>query len=245
MIVCPAIDLREGKCVQLVGGSYDNELVRLDNPVGVARDWVKKGFTSLHIVDLDRATSHGSNIEIVHEIVSLTSESNLSIRVGGGIRTHGDIDDVLSSGANSVVVGTKALSSHEWLLEAVAAHPGQLYVAVEVNERDVMVKGWQEVAPVGLDELIKQYENMDIAGIFVTAIHKEGRRQGTDRELFAHLANTSSHEIIASGGITTIDDIDYLETVGISQVVLGAAIYTDENLSRELQDRYSSADNDR
>jgi phosphoribosylformimino-5-aminoimidazole carboxamide ribotide isomerase len=240
MIIRPAIDLRDGQCVQLVGGSYDNELLRLPDPIAVAHDWIEKGFTGIHIIDLDRATGNGTNIETIQKLCAFTLTHDVNIRVGGGIREINDIKEVLSFGANSVVVGTRAILDPDWFDKAVEQFPEKIYVAVEVNERDVVIKGWQEKSTKTLEELIEQFSAKDIAGLFVTAVHKEGRKQGTDIDLFTQLRALTDKPIVASGGITTTGDIDRLIEVGIDEVVLGAAIYTVPELAEQLQDpRYS------
>lgn len=235
MIVRPAIDLRDGQCVQLVGGDYENEIVRLPDPVAVAQDWIEKGFNNLHIIDLDRATGRGSNISTVKALCDLANNSDyLDVRVGGGIRSESDIEEILKAGASKVVIGTKAIREPQWFTDLVTKFPGQLYIALEVDQRQVRVAGWQEDSEKSLEELISEFNDLDVAGIFVTAIHLEGRRQGTDLELFSHIRSLTDHEIVASGGVTTISDVEALEQAKISEVVLGAAIYKDPDLAHDL-----------
>ncbi len=237
MIVRPAVDIREGQCVQLVGGSYDNELLRIPDPVAVARDWVAKGFNNLHIIDLDRATGRGTNISVVESIAAISvNNPDVDIRVGGGIRTADDIAEILGFGARSVVIGTQGIRDPEWFKDCVNKFPGQLYIALEVDGREVRVSGWQESSEQTLEELIEQFNALDVAGIFVTAIHVEGRRQGTDVELFSHIRSLTDHDVVASGGVTTINDVKALEAAGISDIVLGAAIYTHQDLAQQLQE---------
>ncbi len=235
MIVSPAIDIREGNCVQLVGGSYEEELFRLPDPISVCKDWISKGFSNVHIIDLDRATNRGSNVEVIEKLCATNSEINF--RVGGGIRSTQDVRELLDFGSKSVVVGTKAVVDPKWFREIVKNFPGQIYVAIEVDGLDVKVSGWTESAQASLEELIEEFNDLDLAGVFVTAIHKEGKRQGTDLELFANIRKLTKLPIVASGGVTTLGDIDNLESIGIEEVVLGAAIYTDPELSNALQER--------
>lgn len=241
MIVSPAIDLREGQCVQLVGGDYDNEIIRLPFPVVVATEWMKQGFNNLHIIDLDRATGVGNNISTVEQLCNLTRDlQNLDIRVGGGIRSGDDIDEILSFGASKIVVGTKAIREPEWFKEVVVEFPNKLFVAIEVDGRQVRVSGWQEDSEDTIEDLISRFNSLEVAGIFVTAIHHEGRRQGTDIDLFSYIRSQTEHAIVASGGITTIDDINRLSQANINEVVLGAALYKDadlvQNLAKSLQE---------
>lgn len=237
MIVRPAIDLRDGQCVQLVGGSYENELFRLPDPVAVAQDWIDRGFPNLHVIDLDRATGRGTNISLVQQLTQLANENELvDIRVGGGIRSTQDIEEILDTGASHVVVGTQAIKDAQWFEECVKAFPGKLFVAVEVDGREVRVSGWQESSEFSLEEIIVRFTDLDVAGIFVTAIHVEGKRQGTDHELFSYIRSLTDLPIVASGGVTTVDDVNTLQAAGINEVVLGAAIYTHPDLARELQE---------
>lgn len=235
MIISPAIDIREGNCVQLVGGEYENELFRLPDPIAVCQDWISKGFSDVHIIDLDRATNRGNNIEIVKKLCESNSEINF--RVGGGIRTIENISELLDFGAKKVVVGTKAILEHDWFSQVTNTFPKQVFVALEVDGIDVKVSGWTQKYDSSLQELIFRFNQLDIAGFFVTAIHKEGKRQGTDLELFEKIRNLTDLPIVASGGVTTMGDIDELVQLGIEEVVLGAAIYTDPDLSIALQER--------
>lgn len=237
MIIRPAIDLREGQCVQLVGGDYENELVRLPDPIAVAHDWIHQGFHNLHVIDLDRATGRGNNISVIESLCAIANDNDkIDIRVGGGIRSAVDIEQILEFGASKVVVGTKAIREPEWFVDVVKKFPGKLFVAIEVDGREVKVSGWQESSEKTLEDLVVEFNSLDIAGIFVTAIHLEGKRQGTDIELFRHIRRLTDLPIVASGGVTTIGDIDALSASNINEVVLGAAIYTDVDLANTLQE---------
>ncbi|MEO7359220.1 MAG: HisA/HisF-related TIM barrel protein, partial [Gemmatimonadaceae bacterium] len=129
MIAIPAVDLRDGACVQLVGGEYANEKVRLPDPAAVARDWVNQGFQRLHVVDLDAATGKGNNSKIVREILR---EASVPVQVGGGIRNEDQIERLIDDGATYVVVGTRAVEDDDWLLEMADKFPNQLIVAADV-----------------------------------------------------------------------------------------------------------------
>lgn len=162
MIIRPAIDIREGQCVQLVGGRYDDELLRLPDPIAVCQDWIKKGFDNLHIIDLDRATNRGNNLEVVKKLCDTNSEVNF--RVGGGIRTSEDIQELITSGAENVVVGTKAILDPVWFAQTVKEFPSNIYVALEVDGNDVKVSGWTEKCDTQLNELLEKFNCMDLAG---------------------------------------------------------------------------------
>src|SRR6187399_1242029 len=139
MIVIPAIDLRGGYCVQLVGGDYAEERVRLDDPPAVARDWVRDGFSRLHVVDLDAATGRGANREVIREILR---DASVPVQVGGGIREEAQIDRLLDDGATWVVVGTRAIEDEGWRAEMAHRFPGRIIVAADVRDRSVVTRGW-------------------------------------------------------------------------------------------------------
>ena len=198
---------------------------------------IKQGFNNLHLIDLDRATGRGSNVFVVEELCNLTKQyGDLDVRVGGCIRSGSDISEILRFGASKVVIGTKAIREPDWFAEVVREFPGKLYVAIEVDGRQVRVAGWQEDSERSLEELISQFNSLDVAGIFVTAIHLEGRRQGTDLDLFSHIRSLTDLDIVASGGVTTVNDVSMLNQANINEVVLGAAIYKDPDLANSLQE---------
>ena len=229
MIVLPAVDLRGGACVQLVGGSYENEPLRLENPVAVARDWARHGFRALHIVDLDAATGRGSNLELVREIVrELGSEgSGLELQVGGGVRSLSAIEELITDGVNRVIVGTRAVEEPDWLAEAAHAFPGRLIVAADVRDRRVTVRGWTRTLQRDiLDYIDEELNGLPLAGVLVTAVHREGQMAGTDLPLMEDVAELSRAPLYASGGVTTLADLRRLEERGVAAAVVGMALYT-------------------
>ena len=223
MIAIPAVDLRDGACVQLVGGEFAQERVRLDNPIEVARSWEHYGFRRLHVVDLDAATGRGSNIAIVR---SLLFDSGIPIQVGGGVRSSELVEDLLEAGAQSVIVGTRAIEEPEWLAELAARHPGEIIVACDVRERRVTTRGWAHTLPVDILDVVDELNSLPLAGLLVTAVHREGQMQGTDLPLMEDVAESSNFPVYASGGVTTMQDVRALEHRGLAGVVIGMALYT-------------------
>jgi phosphoribosylformimino-5-aminoimidazole carboxamide ribotide isomerase len=223
MIAIPAIDLREGACVQLVGGAYDAERVRLDDPVEVARTWERAGFRRLHIVDLDAATGRGSNVEVIREILRATS---LEAQVGGGVRDVDRIEALLSDGAERVILGTRAVEDEDWLAEMTELYPTQIIVAADVRDRRVVARGWTETTGRHVIDLIESLNDLPLAEVMVTAVHREGQMQGTDLPLMEDVAEESVHPVCASGGIGSIGDLRALEDRGVASVVIGMALYT-------------------
>jgi phosphoribosylformimino-5-aminoimidazole carboxamide ribotide isomerase len=237
MIAIPAVDLREGACVQLVGGSYANEAMRLDNPVEVARGWMRDGFQRLHVVDLDAATGRGDNAGIVRDILG---DVPASIQVGGGIRSGDTIERLLQEGASWVVLGTRALEEPEWLAGTASTFPGQLIVAADVRERQVVTRGWARTLARSVLDVIEQLNDIPLGGVLVTAVHREGQLAGTDLFLMEDVAELSAHPVIASGGISTVGDLRELAERGIAAAVIGMALYTGALDARSVAEEFAS-----
>jgi phosphoribosylformimino-5-aminoimidazole carboxamide ribotide isomerase len=223
MIAIPAIDIREAACVQLVGGSYDAEQVRLDDPASVAHRWDFAGFRSVHVVDLDAATGRGSNAETIRAVLRATS---MEAQVGGGVRDEERIESLFDDGAHRIVLGTKAIESLDWLSDMAEAFPGTLIVAADVRDRHVLTRGWQRVSDRYVLDVIEDLNALPLAGVMVTAVHREGLMQGTDLSLMEEVAEESAHPVCASGGIGSIGDLRALEDRGVASVVIGMALYT-------------------
>jgi phosphoribosylformimino-5-aminoimidazole carboxamide ribotide isomerase len=223
MIAIPAVDLRDGAVVQLVGGSYQQERVRLDNPIDVARSWERYGFNRLHVVDLDAATERGSNLAIVR---NLLFDLGVPIQVGGGVRSGDLVEELLEAGAAQVVVGTRAIEEPEWLAGLAARHPGEIIVACDVRERRVTTRGWSRTMPVDILDVVEELGSLPLGGLLVTAVHREGQMQGTDLPLMEDVVEASNFPVFASGGVATMQDLRALEHRGLAGVVIGMALYT-------------------
>src|SRR5438477_5721334 len=223
MIVIPAVDLREGHCVQLVGGSYDGEVIPLDNPAEVAASWERAGFSKLHIVDLDAATGRGSNRDIIRTILEST---RCNTQVGGGVRTTEDIDDLLGAGAGCVITGTRGLEDHRWLVEVAEANPGRVILAIDISERRIVIRGWSKTVEHEFQKVISELGALPLGGLFVTAVHREGLMQGTDIPLIREVLACTSLPVQTAGGVGTLEDLRALEDLGVSAVVVGTALYT-------------------
>lgn len=224
MIAIPAIDIREGTCVQLIGGSYDAEQLRMDDPPAVAHRWDFAGFRRVHIVDLDAATGRGSNAETVREVLRATS---MEAQVGGGVRDEEGICALLRDGARRVVLGTRAIESPNWLADMAEIYPGVLIVAADVRERRVLTHGWSSISDRYILDLIEDLNALPLAGVLVTAVHMEGLMEGTDLRLMEEVVEECEHPVCASGGVGTVGDLRALEDRGVSSVVVGMALYTD------------------
>jgi phosphoribosylformimino-5-aminoimidazole carboxamide ribotide isomerase len=236
MLAIPAIDLRDGHCVQLVGGDYAKEAVRLEDPVRVAQRWVAAGFTRLHLVDLDAATGRGNNRELLREIIT---RGGVPAQVGGGVRDGEAIDALLEDGADRVVVGTRGVEDPEWLARQADRAPGRIVLAADVKGRTVVTRGWAKETKREIVELIRELEDLPLAGLLVTAVQKEGKMQGTDLALMADVVDAAPWPVIASGGVGSLQDLRSLEDRGVAAVVLGMALYTEALDARIVAEEFA------
>ena len=224
MIAIPALDLREGACVQLVGGSYDAERVRRPDPLAVAREWREAGFQRLHVVDLDAAMGLGHNSGIIRELVAA---GTAAVQVGGGLRTTEAVRAVLEAGAGQAIVGTRALEEPAWLAEVATAFPGAIIVATDVRGRQLVSRGWQESLPRTILDFIAEIHELPLAALLVTAVHQEGTMQGPDLDLMTDVVQAARLPVMAAGGIGSVADLRCLAATGVSATILGMALYTD------------------
>jgi phosphoribosylformimino-5-aminoimidazole carboxamide ribotide isomerase len=222
MLAIPAVDLREGACVQLVGGAYEEERVRIADPLAAARRWRAAGFRTLHVVDLDAATRRGDNRDAV---AALLGEGG-DVQVGGGVRDDAAIADLLAAGAARVVVGTRALEDPEWLAAAARQHPRRILVAVDSRDGQVATHGWTRTQGREVVSALRDLAALPLAGALVTAVEREGRMEGPDLELSARAAAAVPFPLYASGGIATPDHLRALAGRGVFAAVLGMALYT-------------------
>jgi phosphoribosylformimino-5-aminoimidazole carboxamide ribotide isomerase len=223
MIAIPAVDLREGACVQLVGGDFAEERVRLADPIAVAREWTRYGFRRLHVVDLDAATGRGSNKDVVRELLR---ETPADVQVGGGIRSTTQVDELVTGGARSVVVGTRALEDADWLARLAATYPNEIVVAADVRDRRIVTHGWTRTLPREIIDVTEELSALPLAGLLVTAVHREGRMQGADLFLMEDVVEAAAFPVYASGGIRSIADLRALADRGVAAAVIGMALYT-------------------
>ncbi len=223
MQVIPAIDLRDGACVQLVGGSYADERVRIPNPVAVAEKWVRLGFGRIHLVDLDGATGRGSNRDIVTAMLAACAVKS---QCGGGVRDLDTIAELLSAGASEVVVGTRAIEDRAWLEDAASRYPNRIIVAADARERRLVTRGWSQTGSQNVIDFIDVLNTLPLAAILVTAVEREGRMEGPDLPLMREITVRSKVPLQASGGVRGIADLRTLAELGVSAAVVGMALYT-------------------
>jgi phosphoribosylformimino-5-aminoimidazole carboxamide ribotide isomerase len=195
----------------------------LDNPAGVATQWEFAGFTQLHIVDLDAATGRGENTTVVREVLRVTS---MQTQVGGGVRDADQIEALLQDGARRVVVGTRGIEDPDWLTEVASEFPGTIILAADVRDRRVVTRGWGHISSRFVSDVVSDLNTLPLAGLLVTAVHKEGQMQGSDLPLMEEIVESSNLPIYASGGIGTMEDLRALEQRGVAAVIIGMALYT-------------------
>src|ERR1700674_118544 len=236
MRVIPAIDLRDGACVQLVGGSYTNERVPIADPIGVAAAWADMGFKRLHVVDLDAATGRGTNRKTVKQLLAA---NGVRLQCGGGVRELDSIEELLAAGASEVVLGTKAIEDREWLETAADLYPNRLIVAADARGRNVTTRGWSETLSLDVTTFVKELNQLPLAAILVTAIDREGRMEGSDLTLMRELATLSLLPLQASGGVGTLDDLRDLADAGGSATIVGMALYTGALETRAVIEEFS------
>lgn len=223
MIATPAVDLRGGRCVQLVGGRPQDERVSLPDPVAVALDWWDRGFRAVHVVDLDAALGDGDNRDVIAAVAAATPAET---QVGGGVRDAAAIEALLALGVSRAVVGTRAVDDPDWLAATASRFPGRITVAADVRDGIVLRKGWTEGTGLVLDEFLATLADLPLAGVLCTDVGREGRMEGIHRDSVARALAASSHPMWVSGGVTTLDELDFLAGAGAAGVVLGMALYT-------------------
>lgn len=221
----PAIDIIDGKCVRLTKGDYNNKKIYNENPVIVAKDFEIQGFRRLHIVDLDGAKSnHIVNVDILKRI---TSETNLIVDFGGGIKTDNDIELAFQNGASMVTIGSIAVTQPKLFVSWIDKYgPERIILGADVRNGKISINGWKEDSTEELLPFLKYYIDKGINKVLCTDISKDGMLQGTAIELYKNVMKEyPSLQLIASGGVSCLSDIIELENNGIPAVVFGKAIY--------------------
>jgi phosphoribosylformimino-5-aminoimidazole carboxamide ribotide isomerase len=227
LLVIPAIDLKDGACVRLRQGLMEDSTVFSDDPLAMAGRWLKAGARRLHLVDLNGAfAGEPVNGEVVTSIAAAYPQ--LPIQIGGGIRTLETIEHYVRAGVSYVILGTQAVKRPEFVAEACAAFPGRVIVGLDARDGLVATDGWAEVSELKAADLARRFEDDGVAAIVYTDIARDGMMQGVNVEATVAMAEASSIPVIASGGITNLDDIRALSARahhGICGAITGRAIY--------------------
>ncbi len=237
MLIIPAIDLKNGKCVRLKQGDMTQETIFSENPLEVAKRWCKDGARRLHIVDLDGATSGKPvNHEVIREIVE--SCEGIPIQVGGGIRDEETIQNYLDIGISHVILGTKAVTSPHFVSDACLEFPNHIIVGLDVREGKVATDGWSKLSRHDALDLAKSLESDGVNSFIFTDIRRDGMLSGVNIEATARFASEMTVPVIASGGVTSLEDIRLLCAVaeeGVAGVIVGRAIYEGKLTVSEAQ----------
>ena len=224
MFIFPAIDLFEGKAVRLFKGDYAQMTVYNENPLSVAKDFAAAGATHLHVVDLEGARSGETpNLDTV---AALAANSGLFTEVGGGIRSMEVVERYLNAGVHRVILGTAAVNDEAFLKEALARYGDRIAVGVDIKDGFVAIKGWTEKSSLDALDFCKKMEKMGVKTIICTDISKDGAMKGANHELYRTLSQRFGVQIIASGGVSSIEDVKKLAALGIYGAIIGKAYYT-------------------
>ncbi len=240
MILFPAIDIRNGKCVRLIQGNYDEETIYGDSPTDMALEWEKQGAEYIHIVDLDGAkTGDSTNREAIRAIAKAVA---IPIQVGGGIRSMDTIDEHIAAGVSRVIIGTAAITNRTFLKEAVEKYGNQIAVSIDARNGYVATDGWTETSDVRAIDLLQELEEIGVKTVVYTDILKDGMMQGPNFEELGIVDEASSIDIIASGGVSTEENIERLKNMELYGAIIGKALY-EGTLSLEQLTRGKSIEN--
>ncbi|MFT5658518.1 MAG: phosphoribosylformimino-5-aminoimidazole carboxamide ribotide isomerase [Gammaproteobacteria bacterium] len=239
MILIPAIDLKQGQCVRLRQGRMEDSTVFSDDPVAMASQWVSQGCKRLHLVDLDGAfEGQPVNADVIEEICA--AHPDLPIQIGGGIRTIETAEAYLEAGVSYVIIGTQAVKNPEFVTELCVEFPGKVIVGIDAKNGMVAVQGWAESSDQSAENLARKFEDQGVSAIVYTDINRDGMMQGVNVEATRQLASAISIPVIASGGVTDMNDIIKLNEVkdsGIEGVIIGRALY-ERTISLEQAQQY-------
>ena len=223
MILFPAIDIRDGKCVRLIQGDYDQEIIYNDSPTAMALEWEKQGADYIHVVDLDGAkTGNSLNREAIQAIAKSVS---IPVQVGGGIRTMEIIDAHIASGVSRVIIGTAAIQDKPFLKQAVEKYGDKIAVSIDARKGFVATDGWTETSDVSAVDLLHELEVIGVKTVIYTDILKDGMMQGPNFHELEMMDKASSIDIVASGGVSTEEDIVQLRELNLYGAIIGKALY--------------------
>jgi phosphoribosylformimino-5-aminoimidazole carboxamide ribotide isomerase len=235
MILYPAIDIKDGRCVRLSMGDFNREKVYSENPADIAVSFVKAGAEYIHVVDLDAALlGHGVNEAVIRGIVAA---AGIPVQTGGGIRSIADIETKLNMGIERVIIGTKAVEEPGFVQDAIKKFgAGHIAVGIDAKDGFVAVRGWAEVSEVRSLDLALRMRDLGVRTIIYTDISRDGMLSGPNVTATAELARDTGMEIVASGGISCIEDLEALKNEGVPGAIIGKALYENKiNLKEALE----------
>jgi phosphoribosylformimino-5-aminoimidazole carboxamide ribotide isomerase len=227
MIVIPAIDIKNGRCVRLEQGRMDRETVFGEDPSAMARQWQAQGASLIHLVDLDGAVSKTPRNQSV--VAAIVADVKVPLQLGGGIRDMETIEMYFELGVQRIVIGTEAIRNPELVRDAGHRFPGRMVVGIDARRGLVAIEGWTETTKTTAIDLARRFEDCGLAAINFTDIHRDGMQTGPNIEATGQLAEAVSIPVVASGGVSNLDDIRNLrplEAVGVEGVITGRALYS-------------------
>lgn len=223
MNIFPAIDLYDKKAVRLYKGDYNEMTVYSENPIEIALDFQSKGAKFIHMVDLEGAKDGTTpNIEIVKKIAN---ETDLFVEIGGGIRSIETLEKYINAGVSRVILGTSAVTDEKFLKEAILKYGEKVAVGADVKDGYIAIKGWLEKSQYTLDSFFEKMQSLGVKTIICTDISKDGAMRGTNLEMYKALSEKYSLDIVASGGVSTIDDVKRLKEMNLYGAIIGKAYY--------------------
>jgi len=232
--IFPAIDLYEGKAVRLFKGDYQQMTIYSDDPVSVAMDFERQGATCLHVVDLEGAkTGETPNLSVIQDI---TRKTNLFTEVGGGIRSMDTVRTYLYSGVNRVILGTAAVTDEEFLKMAVKEYGEKIAVGVDIRDGYVAIKGWTEQSQYSFEDFCQKMQSLGVKTMICTDISRDGAMRGANLELYRTLSARYEMDIVASGGVSSMEDVQALRDMDLYGAIIGKAYYTGAiNLQKAIE----------
>lgn len=228
MLVIPAIDIMNGRCVRLVQGDFEQRTVYSEDPATIAVDFARAGAVRLHVVDLDAARGEAGNRDVVESVI----EAGLTVQVAGGVRSAAQVEAWLGAGAGAVVMGTAAVREPEVLAQCANRYPGHVMAALDVRDGMPAVSGWTETEPLDISELIPRWNVLPLAGMILTCTERDGTLAGPDLATLAGVLVMTRLPVQYGGGIASLNDIRRVREAGAAAVILGRSLY-DGKLSLE------------
>ncbi|MGD9331226.1 MAG: 1-(5-phosphoribosyl)-5-[(5-phosphoribosylamino)methylideneamino]imidazole-4-carboxamide isomerase [Desulfobacterales bacterium] len=227
MIIIPAVDIKDGRCVRLLQGEMDRETVFSDDPTAMARRWEAQGAELIHLVDLNGAVDkQPRNRKTIEEILAGV---RAPVQLGGGIRDIRTIEDYIQLGVARIVLGTEAIRRPDFVFQAAKAFPGRIVVGIDARDGYVAIEGWTQTTRTRAVDLARYFEDAGIAAINFTDIYRDGMQSGPNLEATRRLAEAVAIPVVASGGVSSIEDIHNLlplESAGVQGVITGKALYS-------------------
>ncbi|MFC6267589.1 1-(5-phosphoribosyl)-5-[(5-phosphoribosylamino)methylideneamino]imidazole-4-carboxamide isomerase [Frigoriflavimonas asaccharolytica] len=234
MKIIPAIDIIDGKCVRLSKGDYDTKKIYNENPIEVAKDFEANGIKYLHLVDLDGAKS--GSIKNAKVLENIAKNTNLIIDFGGGIKSDEAIETAFNAGANQITIGSIAVANKEKCVEWIAKYgEKKIILGADCLDRKIKTSGWLEDSDLEVIDFIKMYKTLGLNDVICTDISKDGMLEGASNELYEDILSEININLIASGGVSSVQDLEVLQKIGCSGAIVGKAFYEGKITFKELQ----------